>query len=65
LWVQGNWVSGVFQGLGKYTWTDGSCYEGEFESNQFHGQGLYTDKQGHQWAGLFEKNSGPGLINQL
>ena len=63
--VQGNWDSGVFQGAGKYTWADGSCYEGEFERNRFHGQGLYKDREGHEWAGLFENNSGPGLVNQL
>lgn len=42
---QGNWLRGRKVGIGKYTWSDGSTYEGNFENNIPCKQGLF--KQGN------------------
>ena len=36
---QGNVVDGLFDGLGKYTFKDGTIYEGDFYCGEMWGQG--------------------------
>lgn len=32
--LQGQFVNNMFHGSGKYTWSDGSFYEGNFSENK-------------------------------
>jgi hypothetical protein len=34
-------VEGKKYGKGKFTWSDGSYYEGDFVDGNFHGYGVY------------------------
>ena len=49
-------------GEGKYTWQDGSVYEGTFDANLRHGHGVLTTAGGDSYDGGFErdKKSGEG-----
>lgn len=50
----GELVFGVPQGKGKYTYPDGSTYEGDFEDGYFHGYGILTDVEyGYRYEGEF------------
>jgi hypothetical protein len=39
--------------IGKYAWTDGSFYEGEWKRDKMNGQGLYRGTDGAITKGLF------------
>jgi len=60
-------------GKGKFTWDDGSCYEGWFKNNLFDGegtfhflntQGIYTWSDGKKYEGLW-KNGEPCDKNKI
>jgi hypothetical protein len=55
-------VNGKYSGLGRYTFPDGSYYEGEFVENKMHGDGCFVDTQNEAWRGKFYNNNGPGLV---
>ena len=40
-------------GRGKYSWTDGSCYDGEWKKDKMNGQGMYRGSDGVTVRGLF------------
>ena len=42
------------QGLGTFTFADGTEYVGEFENDVFHGQGTMTDADGARFVGLYQ-----------
>lgn len=43
-------------GFGKFTWTDGSFYEGEFKNGLMEGSGVKTDPNGNRFQGNFHRN---------
>ena len=43
---EGSYVRGLKEGHGKYTWADGTTYEGEWINNQVNGYGIYREKGG-------------------
>ncbi|KEG06680.1 central apparatus associated protein C1a-18 [Trypanosoma grayi] len=58
---RGQFVRGMFEGSGTYTWASGAVYDGAWRSNRIHGLGTYTDVQGKVWSGKFYNGTGPGL----
>ena len=44
---------GIAHGVGIFTFSDGSKYEGEVSRNRIHGVGIYTDAQGRVFEGKF------------
>jgi hypothetical protein len=40
---EGEFQKGNRQGKGKYTWTDGSYYEGEWLADKMNGAGAYAN----------------------
>ena len=40
-YLQGLFLGGVMHGKGKYTWVDGSIYDGDMNNNQISGYGRY------------------------
>ena len=38
-------------GHGKYTWTDGSIFEGEWYENKINGKGIYVWPDGRKYIG--------------
>jgi hypothetical protein len=43
-------------GAGKYTWTDGRIYKGEFRDNKIHGMGMLRTRYGDTYIGMWENN---------
>ena len=43
------YVDGLKTGKGKFTWTNGSSYEGEFLNNSIHGKGFYKWPDGRTY----------------
>jgi hypothetical protein len=39
------------EGLGKYTWADGSTYDGQWLDNKINGYGTYLWKDGRKYWG--------------
>jgi hypothetical protein len=39
------------EGTGKYTWVDGSTYEGSWIDNKISGHGIYLWKDGRKYYG--------------
>ena len=44
------------EGLGKFTFSDGDTYEGEFKDWDMNGQGTYTWSDGRKYEGEFKDN---------
>ena len=54
---RGEWEFGNFNGVGKFYFSDGGRYEGEFKDGQMHGQGQLLDKYGDiQYKGEFKED---------
>ena len=53
----GDFLEGLFEGIGRYNFTDGAYYEGEWSSSKMHGQGCYTDPNGSKFEGQFFNGS--------
>ena len=47
-------------GIGKYTWADGSLYEGEWEDGLRHGQGIMTETDGRSYSGQWQRDKKHG-----
>ncbi|KAH9584031.1 MORN motif [Trypanosoma melophagium] len=58
----GQFVRGMFEGSGTYTWSSGASYDGAWRANRIHGLGTYTDANGKVWHGKYYNGSGPGLM---
>jgi len=52
-------VNDVFHGYGKYYFSAGDRYEGQYENDMMHGRGTYTFKDGRTYTGEF----GEGRFN--
>ena len=52
---------------GKFTWTDGSFYDGEIKNNIFEGYGRFRWKEGREYIGFWKngKMHGQGTMNYL
>ena len=51
------------EGLGRYTWADGSTYEGQWVDNKINGFGTYLWRDGRKYYGQWANNdmSGYGI----
>ena len=50
---EGEVKKGKADGVGIFTFEDGSTYEGKVSKNRIHGKGIYTDSQGKVFEGKF------------
>ena len=50
---EGEVKKGKANGMGVFTFADGSTYEGKVKKNKIHGKGKYTDAQGKVYEGKF------------
>lgn len=46
--------NGKANGVGIFTFSDGSTYEGKVRKNKIHGKGKYTDSKGNIYEGKFK-----------
>lgn len=62
----GDFVNGLYEGQGKYTYSDGEEYVGAFLDGKFHGQGVYSYVNGDKYVGEFKlgKKSGRGVYTR-
>ena len=60
---EGYWKSGLRDGQGKYTWTNGDVYDGQWMQDKRHGQGNYTWNDGSIYKGNYSNGirSGYGI----
>ena len=64
-WLEG--VRSMKQGQGKYTFVDGSKYEGNFKDDEGHGKGTLTFVDGSKYEGEFKNGNrhGKGVFNYI
>jgi hypothetical protein len=57
-------AKGEWEGFGKYCFTDGSIYEGEWRANQQHGHGTFLYASGNRYVGQWRagKKDGKGTF---
>jgi hypothetical protein len=55
------YANGKKEGFGKYTWADGSTYEGDWVDNRINGRGVYLWKDGRRFYGEWINNDMEGL----
>ena len=62
----GDFVNGLYEGQGEYSYSDGEGYVGEFLDGKFHGQGTYKYVNGDKYVGEFKlgKKSGRGVYTR-
>jgi hypothetical protein len=62
----GDFVNGLYEGQGEYTYSDGEGYVGTFLDGKFHGQGTYKYVNGDKYVGEFKlgKKSGRGVYTR-
>jgi hypothetical protein len=62
----GDFVDGLYEGQGEYTYSDGEAYVGAFLDGRFHGQGTYNYVNGDRYVGEFKdgKKSGRGVYTR-
>ncbi|XP_019739911.1 ankyrin repeat and MYND domain-containing protein 1-like isoform X2 [Hippocampus comes] len=53
---EGEFVDGLKQGQGRYTWSSGEFYEGSFYKDYRHGDGMYSWPNGNKFVGKFYLN---------
>lgn len=54
---EGEVKNGKANGVGIFTFSDGSTYEGKVKKNKIHGKGKYTDSKGNVYEGKFRFGS--------
>jgi hypothetical protein len=54
---EGEVKKGKANGVGIFTFSDGSTYEGKVKKNKIHGKGKYTDSNGNVYEGKFRFGS--------
>ena len=54
---EGEVKNGKANGIGIFTFSDGSTYEGKVKKNKIHGKGKYTDSDGNVYEGKFRFGS--------
>jgi hypothetical protein len=64
---EGQYVSDVKHGSGKYQWPDGRVYDGEWSNGKRNGRGVYV-KNGERREGIWKEDryegTGEPLANQ-
>jgi hypothetical protein len=43
---EGNFVNGIYHGIGTFIWEDNSMYKGNWKDGKRHGSGIYTSGDG-------------------
>ena len=46
----------IIMEIGRFIWSNGSCYEGQFFDNNIHGRGIYKWSDGRTYDGDWENN---------
>ncbi len=71
VFIDGSKFEGIFEnGLkkkGKFTWMDGSYYDGEINNNYFEGYGIFKWKEGRMYKGTWKngKMNGKGIMTYI
>jgi hypothetical protein len=62
----GDFVDGLYEGEGAYTYSDGEGYVGTFLNGKFDGQGTYSYVNGDKYVGEFKlgEKSGRGVYTR-
>ena len=61
---EGEVKNGKANGVGIFTFSDGSTYEGKVKKNKIHGKGKYTDSNGNIYEGKFRYGSFKSKIDK-
>ena len=61
---EGEVKNGKADGVGIFTFSDGSTYEGKVKKNKIHGKGKYTDSDGNVYEGKFRFGSVKSKIDK-
>jgi len=62
---EGNFVSNVFEGYGKFTWANNETYTGEWRNAKMEGEGEFRHSDGHVLKGKFTNNYYLDVINRF
>jgi hypothetical protein len=71
IFVDGSKFEGIFENgykrKGKFTWIDGSFYDGEIKDNAFDGYGKFKWKEGRIYVGFWKKGkmNGKGVMTYI
>lgn len=57
---EGDFVNGIRQGEGTYTWADGKKYVGQFKNGDSHGHGTLTWPDGRKYVGEWQNDKKNG-----
>lgn len=57
----GNFITGVKDGLGQATFSNGDVYKGKFMADNYHGYGIYRWNDGVEYRGNFSEGRFDGL----
>ena len=57
----GNFVKGMPDGKGTYTWQNGARLEGAFKRGKANGPGIYVSAQGVRYEGVFQDGKLPDI----
>lgn len=59
-YYDGEWVSGIRQGMGTMMWSDGEWYKGGWQNGKWHGNGEYHYSNGNKFVGIYNNNARHG-----
>lgn len=59
-YYDGEWVSGIRQGMGTMMWNDGSWYKGGWKNGSRHGKGEFHYSNGNKFVGIFNEGKRHG-----
>lgn len=56
-YYDGEWVSGIRQGIGTMMWNDGEWYKGGWQNGAWHGKGEFHYSNGDKFVGIYNNAS--------